>query len=512
MQCPLEIHYDVDLSNTIGTTRRTRGVVYAESVEDVQNLVKWAGVEKVQLYTVSTGKNWGYGSSQPVTDDCLVVNLSRMARITSFDANLGTITLEPGVTQGQLYEFIQQQHMDFLVPTTGAGPQTSIVGNALEKGYGITPYQDHMSAIISIEAVLPDGTFYRSALHDLGGYRSDGVFPWKIGPYLEGMFVQSNLGIVTRATIALARKPESVRQFMLFVDEERFEDVVRTIATLRRTYGSLIGGVNLMNRRRVLSMMDTHARWNKAGAMSEVELRKIAASKRVTAWVVMGALYGPDRVLSAVQSELKTMFKPLARKVVFLNRRKLAVANRILSMAPLPGLRLMVNKASQAFDILSGIPSQLALQLAYIKNPQAPSAHGLLNPDRDNCGLIWFAPLVPKDPALVRDFYIEVHRVCLKHDIDPFITLTSISERCFDSTIPIVFDLDNPQQKAQAYKCYDTLMQMCAQFGIFPYRMSIEHIPQYFNNTDIPAIELYEKIKHAIDPANIFSPGRYAKH
>ena len=510
MQCPLEIH-PADLPNTLGTTRDIRGVVYAESVEDIQALVKWAGQEKVPLYTVSTGKNWGYGSSQPVVDGCLILNLSRMNRINSFDANLGTVTLEPGVTQGQLYDFFRQQHLDFLVPTTGAGPQASIVGNALEKGYGITPYQDHMSAVISLEAVLPDGTIYRSALNDFGGYRSDGVFPWKIGPYLEGMFIQSNLGIVTRATVAMARKPESVRQFILFVDEERFEDTVRAIAKIRQTYGSLVGGINLMNRRRVLSMMDIHESWNRSGPMPEMDLRKIAGNKRITAWVVMGALYGPEKILSAVQSELKSIFKPVAKRVVFLNRDKLVRANQALSLVPIPALKLMVGKAMQAFDILSGIPSQMALQLAYLKNEKSPIPGTQLNPDQDNCGLLWFAPLVPKDAALARDFYIEVQRVCLKHDIDPFITLTSISERCFDSTIPILFDLNNKEQTQQAYKCYDTLMQMCTQFGIFPYRLSIHHIPQYFNNAEIPAIALYQKIKKAVDPDNILSPGRYAK-
>jgi 4-cresol dehydrogenase (hydroxylating) len=35
----------------------------------------------------------------------------------------------------------------FLVPATRAGPGCSIIGNALKRGYGITPLTDHFQSI-----------------------------------------------------------------------------------------------------------------------------------------------------------------------------------------------------------------------------------------------------------------------------------------------------------------------------------------------------------------------------
>jgi hypothetical protein len=84
-----------------------------------------------------------------------------LQQIVDFDAELGTVTLEPGVTQGMLAAFLERERQPFLVPVTGAGPTCSLVGNALERGYGITPFADHFGAVLSLEAVLPDGRVYR---------------------------------------------------------------------------------------------------------------------------------------------------------------------------------------------------------------------------------------------------------------------------------------------------------------------------------------------------------------
>lgn len=496
--CPLPIHH-VELSNTLGYQRSTKGVVYPESVSDIQRIIFWATKSCTSLYTVSAGRNWGYGSSSPILNDNLILNLSRMNKIESFDTKQGTVVLEPGVTQGQLYDFLQEHGLSYLTPITGAGPSASILGNALEKGYGITPYQDHMGSVMNIEAILADGTVYSSALKGFGGHRSDDVFPWKIGPYLEGLFFQSNFGIVTRATIALARKPQSIRQFILFIPEEGLEKAIEVMSDVRRTYGSLVGGINLMNKRRVLSMIPAD------------EFAKIERNLAIADWTAMGGLYGPDRVLSALQKELKALFRPFSGKVVFLTQAKLDLAEKFLDIVPASSLKGMVGKARQAFDVLSGIPSEVALPLAYLKNDPLKIPQKNYDPDRDNCGLMWFAPLLPNDPALVRTFYQEAQRICHSYRIDPLVTFTSISERCFDATIPILFNQKEIQEKERAYKCYESLMEMCVKIGIFPYRLDIMHIPDFFNREDVMAVNLYAKIKNVFDPHGILSPGRYAK-
>jgi hypothetical protein len=129
--------------NTIGVTRNIKGILLPCSTAEVQAIVRTAKQFKTPLYPISGGKNWGYGSCNPVANTSFIVDLSRMKKISDFDSDLGVVTVEPGVTQQELYDFFQKHGNLFMVPTTGAGPSASILGNALERGYGLTPHSDH---------------------------------------------------------------------------------------------------------------------------------------------------------------------------------------------------------------------------------------------------------------------------------------------------------------------------------------------------------------------------------
>ncbi len=170
---------------TMPIRRRIPAAILPGTAAQVAASVKIAHQHDVPLYPISSGRNWGYGSANPVVDGCVVLELSRLDRIIDFDRDLGLVTLEPGVTQQSLYEYLQKEAPDFVVPVTGAGPECSVLANTLERGYGITPYADHFGAMTRLEAILPDGTLYRTPLTEMGGELADKAFKWGVGPYLS---------------------------------------------------------------------------------------------------------------------------------------------------------------------------------------------------------------------------------------------------------------------------------------------------------------------------------------
>jgi len=196
-------------ASTIGTMRSIPAVLCPENQEQVAAVLQVAQRWHVGVYPVSTGNNWGYGSANPVEDGCVILDLSRLDRISDFDPELGVVTVEPGVTQGALRDFLDSHEGDYLVPVTGAGPNCSILGNALERGYGITPITDHFAAVTKLEAILPDGTLYRTPLSELGGEEVDGLFKWGLGPYLDGLSVICNPVV----QIAALKQPVYCAQF-----------------------------------------------------------------------------------------------------------------------------------------------------------------------------------------------------------------------------------------------------------------------------------------------------------
>jgi len=497
--------------NTLALSREVLGALQVSKVEQIQKIVRLANTYKIPLYPISGGRNWGYGSALAATDGCVILDLSLMNQIHELNTSLGYVTLEPGVTQEQLYLFLKQHGDIYMVPTTGAGPTGSIVGNALERGFGVTPEQDHFASVLMLKAVLPNGEIYESALTMFGGHRSDTVFRWKIGPYLEGLFAQGNIGIVVQATIALVKKPESVTQFLVFINDHNFEDAVVAISNIKRNLGGLLGGVNIMNKRRLLSMIATEQRWTNNNTLSEMLIRDLAKKRHLSDWVVMGGIYCPDEIIDGTIQYLKSEFKPIATNIVFLNKKKIKFAKNILKLLPLSKLKNTVLSAEKALDILEGVPNSVALALAYLKNPKKSLTRENISPDEDGCGLIWYAPLLPIDPSLVRDYTQELTRVCLSKDIEPLITLTAISERCFDSTIPILFDKNNKKETEQAYECHELLMELSKEMGIFPYRLDINTMRNTFDAAEGSAFSMNQKIKAALDPNNIIAPGRYIK-
>ena len=81
-----------------GEVSRPSAVVLPGSVEEVQAIVGIAADHGVPLWTVSRGKNFGYGGASPRVDGSVVVDLHRMDRVLEVDDETGYVVVEPGVT------------------------------------------------------------------------------------------------------------------------------------------------------------------------------------------------------------------------------------------------------------------------------------------------------------------------------------------------------------------------------------------------------------------------------
>ena len=131
-----------------------------------------------------------------------------------------------------------------------------------------------------------------------------------------------------------------------------------------------------------------------------------------------------------------------------------------------------------------------------------------MNPAQDGCGVLWYSPLVPMQPQQVRKYCEMIKRVCIKHGLDPLITLTSLSDKVFDSTIPLLFERNDPEAVKRASTCYRELFEEGKKMGMIPYRMSI-HCMDLIGDPQSSYWQVVRKIKQTFDPNNIIAPGRY---
>jgi 4-cresol dehydrogenase (hydroxylating) flavoprotein subunit len=501
-------------ASTTGFHRLIAAALRPKSIEDVRAIVITASEHGIPLYPLSTGHNWGYGCSLPVQDECAILDLSGLKRI-EMDADAGLVTLEPGVTQGDLSDYLDANGSPFLVPTTGAGPRCSLVGNALERGYGITPYADHFGAVMGIEAVLADGRLYRSPLGELGGEAVDRGFKWKVGPYLDGLFAQSGFGIVTRMTIALAARPERVQAFLFGVKQDAdLERAVLAVQHILRSLGGVAGSINLMNTRRILSMSADYPRDRVGtdGVLTSDVVKELAGGRWAVAWTGIGALYGTASVVRAARRVVRRILSPVAGHITFVSPQLASRLHQLTALVrPLRRHRLgrMTETLDLAMQVLAGRPSDVALHLSYWTSGLGVHRGRDMDPARDGCGLIWYPPLVPMRPDRVRVYVGMIERICTAHRIEPLITLTSLSDRCFDSSVPLLFQREDPAETARAQACYRALLDAGRKEGFLPYRMAIDAM-DWVIRPETPFWQLVGKIKSVFDPNGIIAPGRYA--
>ena len=183
-------------------------VVWAESVEDVQAVVRAAAAIGVPL--VTRGAGTGVSGGAHATAGCVVLNLTRMNQILEINPADEIARVEPGVINGELNTAVAVHGLmfapdpaSFKISTIGGNIATNAGGLRCAK-YGVT-----RDAVLALDVVLADG----SLIHT--GHRT---FKGVAGYDLTSLFVGSEgtLGIVVGATVRLKYLPTIVRTLAVF--------------------------------------------------------------------------------------------------------------------------------------------------------------------------------------------------------------------------------------------------------------------------------------------------------
>jgi len=500
-------------SDTGGSIRRIPVALRICKAVHVQEVVRIARDNNVPVYPISTGNNWGYGSALPVRDDCVILDLSALTNILDFDEEFGVVTVEPGVTQGMLAAFLEAGNHPYMVPVTGAGPNCSLVGNALERGYGVTPHIDHFGAVTDLEAVLPDGSLYRTALSEAGGKMLARLFKWGIGTYSSGLFSQGGFGVVTSLSIILQRRPECINVCLFSLrDDALLEPAIQAIRSILVKLPGTLGGINLMNQHRVLSMAAPFPvdQLGADGLIPPHAIQQLGNQYKILPWTGFATLYGTNKLVTAARCEMKNALSGIASRMLFFTPKRAAALSRIARWVPgAAGRRLshMTTTLSQALELAAGRPNETALPLAYWRYPKERKG-AVRNPAWDGSGLLWYAPLLPMRAVDVLGFVDMVKRITHKHHMEPLITLTSLNDRLFDSTVPLLFDRDQPAAASAAQACYQEMLHAGRERGWFPYRVGVDSM-ESLTCLHPKSNSFNARLREGIDPQDLMAPGRY---
>jgi 4-cresol dehydrogenase (hydroxylating) flavoprotein subunit len=459
--------------------RSPAGVVYPGSTADVQAIVRIANEHQYPLYSFSTGENRGMGLRSPIQTGQIIVDVgARMNRILEIDETLCFAAIEPGVTYQRMYDALGQRGHTLMMDTTSGPPEGGIVGNTLDKGAGYTPYFDHFGMSCGLEVVLGSGRILRT-----GDGASPGAHTWHIskygyGPFLDGLFLQSNFGIVTRLGVWLMPRPPVVRAFFfMFPDDEDFGQIIDLIRPLKlnNVVPSLIKVTS------DLYAIGTEATYPFEQTRGLTPLpddvrHELQRQYGIGAWCVSGAFYGAsdDAVVPLVE-RMKTHFGQ-SGKARYVSHEE-ARDNPILQIH---------------IDTFSGRPTRTEL--------------GLLN-WRPGGGSCWFLPSLPMIGAIANQHQALSRRILREHGLE-FITEYVCGPRMGRALHVIIFNRQDPQECQRVLACYRELMAAYGQAG-YP----ISRAPLDFQEQAMARLETFPEVcaavKRALDPNGVLSPGRY---
>jgi 4-cresol dehydrogenase (hydroxylating) flavoprotein subunit len=212
-------------------------------------------------------------------------------------------------------------------------------------------------------------------------------------------------------------------------------------------------------------------------------------------------------MIGAVRSSLKKILKPHLAQIIFLNEDRIRRFRILARCVPGKMKKKILRQVQQGQDILQivrGEPRALELRLVYKHVPIQPD--GLKDPVKEGVGVIWYAPIIPLKEAVISQIVPAIQAVLRTYGFPEAISLTTVNERCAMGVIPIIYK--RPDDKDNAHRCFDALLQAGRKAGCFPYRLPI-HVMESLPQEGQTFWNLARTIKAAVDPQHIFSPGRY---
>jgi 4-cresol dehydrogenase (hydroxylating) len=451
------------------------GAIAPANAEQVQAIVRVAAEHRLPLWPISRGKNFGYGEAAPQLAGSLVLDMSRMKRI-QVDVENGTVLLEPGVGFYDLYDYLKANNIKLWLSTPG-NSWGSVCGNALDRGVGYTPYGDNTSKICGMEVVLPDGSLVRTGMGAMAGSPTWQLYRYGFGPAWDQMFVQSNLGIVTKLGMWLMPQPESM--LGMDVEFDRKEDLgplIDTLGPLRRE-GLLQQSPTIGNWLRAAAVLTTRNQWtDKKGALGDDVITAIRTKFKIGWWGVSLRVYGRQGVTQASMQVLET------------------------AMAALKPLSVKRNAWHDGQPIeptgWTGTPITFPMQNADWHNSRG--------------GHLGFSPVLPQSGKLAMEQFHRTYARYQQYGMD-YQASFAFGERHLINVNAILLDKDDPELMRRVDPFVRSLIADAHSHGYGEYRTHLDYmdtVAATYDYNNHALLRLNETVKNAIDPHGIIAPGK----
>jgi FAD/FMN-containing dehydrogenase len=462
--------------------RVASAAVAPDNVEQVQKVVRIANAYKIPLWTISTGRNLAYGATAPALSGSVILDLKRMNRILEVNDKNHYALVEPGVSYFDLYQYIQEHKLKVWIDPADPG-WGSPVGNCLERGGGRTPMHDHWSAVCGMEVVLANGEVMRTGMGALPGSKTWQQYKYGFGPYVDGLFSQSNFGIVTKMGIWLMPAPEAYFDGRVMVPKH--DDLVPFVDILAYLMNSNIIRGTLMLESPVLDYRVSQggAAFDMPGTPSADEMNRLAAEKNLPYWAVELRFWGPPEVIEAQWEFVKEQFLSIPG-ATFKDGRSYQFPAEIKETAP---------------DVLValGIPNL--------------GVFGLIQGADGHLG---FSPILPMSGEAILEALKVYGELYAELGVSPKNQFSALPWAYYPRALLLLFGIStfhNVEKNKRSREIFKQLVETSAKHGWGEYRTHVafmDTVADIYSYNNHALHRFHETLKDAVDPNGILSPGK----
>lgn len=182
-------------------------IVFPETTEQVQSLVKWARKHKIAL--IPSGGRTGLSGAAVATNGEVVVSFERMNKIKEFNATDSTVLIEAGVITESLQKYAEEKGLYYPVDFAARG-SSHMGGNIATNAGGIKVVRYGLTRDWVAGLTVVTGT--GDVLH-----LNQGLVKNATGYDLRHLFIGSEgtLGFITEALIRLSPPPPALQVMVL---------------------------------------------------------------------------------------------------------------------------------------------------------------------------------------------------------------------------------------------------------------------------------------------------------
>jgi len=315
----------------------------------------------------------------------------------------------------------------------------------------------HHENIAGMEVILANGDVVRTGQFGMTTSPSAHLTKLTFGPSIDGLFLQSNLGIVTKMGINLTPQPQSYMSCAF--DMPEFDDVatiVDVFGELRRN-GTLPAMVYVFHINEWAAIFGKRSDWWKGeGPIPEWRTKEMQEELDVGIWSVKFGLYGPTGVIQAQYAEVQR---------VVAEKAPTGRLQQTMFSGKEGGLLEATSVPQPHGGIRVGVPSMWSIPMVNFYNAKEDSigAHGA------------YSPIVPLEGKVMLDWARAAKKVYESQGFD-LLGDFFMHDRFALFVCMLCFDKTSAEQRKGVDKVFHELFAEGSKRGFAKYRAHIKHM------------------------------------